>query len=100
MVSTLTSRILRLRAIDPASDGAFESCALAEYSNNISGRRRRFGTAWRLVEDHGSNLMLTYHDEKIILYELSRPYILLMKSFENILHYTCTLSEIYRTKLK
>ena len=51
MVSTLTTRISRLKAIDPASDGAFESCALAEYSNNISGRRRRFGAAWRLVED-------------------------------------------------
>ena len=51
VVSTLTTRISRLKAIDPANDAAFESSALAEYFNNISGRHRRFGAAWRLVED-------------------------------------------------
>ena len=59
MVSTLTTRILRLKAIEPANDGAFESCALTEYSNNISGRRRRrFGAAWRLVEDNHIKLTM------------------------------------------
>ena len=57
MVSTLTTRISRLKTIDPANDSAFESCALTEYSNNISGRRRRFGTAWRLVD--GNHIKLT-----------------------------------------
>ena len=47
----MTTHISLLKAIDSASDGAFESCALAEYSNNISGHRRRFGAAWRLVKD-------------------------------------------------
>ena len=51
MVSTLTTRISRPKAIEPANDGAFESCALAEYSNTISGRHHRVGAAWRLVED-------------------------------------------------
>ena len=51
VVSTLTTRISRLKAIDQASDGAFESCALAEYSNNISGHLYRFVAVWRHVED-------------------------------------------------
>ena len=71
--------------INPASDGAFESSTFAEYSNNISNRNCRDGAAWRHVEDYGSNLMMTYHDEKIILYEFSHPNMLLMESFESIL---------------
>ena len=62
VVSTLTTRILLLKAIDPASDGAFESCALAEYSNNISGRRRCVGAAWRLVEDDHIKLTMGIKD--------------------------------------
>ena len=38
VVFTLTTRTLRLKAIEPTSGGAFESCILREYSNNISGR--------------------------------------------------------------
>ena len=59
VVSTLTTRISRLKAIDPANDGAFESCALAEYSNNISGRHRRVGAAWRHVEDDHMKLVMS-----------------------------------------
>ena len=59
MVSTLTTRISRLKTIDSASDGAFESCSLAEYSNNISGRRRRFGAVWRLAEDDHIKLTMS-----------------------------------------
>ena len=59
VVSALTSRIFRLKAIDPANDGAFESCALAEYSKNILDRSRRFGTAWRLVEDDHIKLIMS-----------------------------------------
>ena len=59
MVCALATRISRLKAIDPANDGAFESCALAEYSNNILGRHRRFGAAWRLVEDDHIKLTMS-----------------------------------------
>ena len=59
MVSTLTTRISRLKAIDTASDGAFESCALSENYNNISGHHRRFGAAWRLVEDDHMRLTMS-----------------------------------------
>ena len=59
MVSTLTTRIPRLRAIDSANDTAFESSALAEYSNNISGRRRRVGAASPLVEDDHIKLTMS-----------------------------------------
>ena len=51
MVSTLATRISRLKAIGPACEDAFENCALTESSNNISGRPRRFGAAWRHLED-------------------------------------------------
>ena len=62
MVSTLTTRISRLKVIDPASNGAFESCALTEYSNNISGRRCRVGATWRLVEDDDIKLAMCIKD--------------------------------------
>ena len=58
VVSNLTTRISRLKAIDPENEGAFESCALAEYSNNISGRHRCFGAARRLVEDDHKKLTM------------------------------------------
>ena len=59
MVSTLTTRISRLKVIDPANDGAFESCALAEYLNNISGYRCRLVAAWRIVEDDHIKLTMS-----------------------------------------
>ena len=57
VVPTLTARISRLKAIDPRSNGAFESCDLAEYSNNILDCHRCDGAVWRLVED--DNIKLT-----------------------------------------
>ena len=51
MVSALTTHISRLEATELASDGAFESCVLAEHSNNILGCCRRVGAASPLVED-------------------------------------------------
>ena len=59
MVSALTTLIFRPKAIDLANDGAFESCALAEYSNNISCRHRRFGAEWRQVEDDHTKLTMS-----------------------------------------
>ena len=59
MVSALTTHISRLEATELASDGAFESCALAEHSNNISGRRRRVGAASPLVEDDHIKLTMS-----------------------------------------
>ena len=62
VVFTLTTHISRLEAIELASDGAFESCALAEHSNNISGRRRRVGAASPLVEDDHIKLTMCIKD--------------------------------------
>ena len=62
MVSALTTHISRLEAIELASDSAFESCALAEYSNNILCRHRRFRAAWRLVEDGHIKLTVSIND--------------------------------------
>ena len=59
MVSTLTTHISRLEAIELASDGAFESCALTQYSNNISGRRCHIGAASPLVEDDHMKLSVS-----------------------------------------
>ena len=59
MVSALTTHISRLEAIELASDGAFESCALAEHSSNISGRRRRIGAASPLIEDDHIKLTMS-----------------------------------------
>mgnify|MGYP001575238212 FL=1 len=59
MVSALTTHISRLEAIELASDGAFESCALAEHSNNILGCCRRVGAASPLVEDDHIKLTMS-----------------------------------------
>ena len=59
MVSALTTHISRLEAIELTSDSAFESCALAEHSNNISGRCYCIGAAWRLVEDDHIKLTMS-----------------------------------------
>ena len=59
VVSALTTHISRLEAIELASDGAFESCALAEHSNNISGRRRRVGATSSLIEDDHIKLTMS-----------------------------------------
>ena len=59
MVSALTTHISRLEAIELTSDSAFESCALAEHSNNISGYRCRVGAASPLVEDDHIKLTMS-----------------------------------------
>ena len=59
MASALTTHISQLEATELASDGAFESCALAEHSNNISGRHRRVGAASPLVEDDHMKLTMS-----------------------------------------
>ena len=59
MVSALTTYISRLEATELASYGAFESCALAEHSNNISDRRRRIGASSPFVEDDHIKLTMS-----------------------------------------
>ena len=58
----MTTHISRLEAIELTSDGAFESCALAEHSNNISDRLRRVGVASPLIEDDHMKLTMSIKD--------------------------------------
>ena len=77
-----------VETLEPISNGAIGHSVFAEYSVDLLSRLPRTCPELVLVEDDGPNLMLAYHDEKIILYALSCPYIPLRESFENVLQYT------------
>ena len=59
----------------------------AKYSANLFSCLPRPCLELVLVKDNDPNLMLTYYDEKIILHELSCPYIPLKESFEDTLQH-------------
>ena len=77
-----------VEVLEQILNSVIDHSVFAKYSANLFSCLPRPCLELVLVEDNGPNLMLTYYDEKIILHELSCPYISLKESFEDTLQHT------------
>ena len=85
---TFEACVAIVEALEQIWNGTIGHSVFAEYSVDLLSRFSRTHPELVPVDDNGPNLMLTYYDEKIILHELSCPYIPLKESFEDTLQHT------------